>query len=355
MTPDPIVPNLRTPSAEPDATLSSATAGPGRVIRQARERARIGIEELASQTRLAKATLEALERDDFSQLTEAVYVRGYYRKCAKVLNLPEAELIAAYDKLYAPKSAPMPTKMLVGHSGSTMGPTADGGSVASWAIIVVVAALLGAGAWLLTGDDGEPVATPAATVDAAAPLPSLPASAVMPASAPPPAASPDATVTAPADTTGPALAVAGSLSDPAAAGSSGAVLPSAPAPGVALAPATTLANANPEPSVPAAEPTAAVAAPAATPAVIGPGSLVLNFKSASWVRIEDADGRLLLSGTVQAGDRQVLSGRTPYALFIGYAPGVTVEFGGKPFDLTPHIRQNSTARINLPYVAAPAP
>ena len=95
MNPDPASTAPRTANESADATLSSATAGPGRVIRQARERARLGIEELASMTRLARSTLEALERDDFSTLTEAVYVRGYYRKCAKVLNLPEAELIAA--------------------------------------------------------------------------------------------------------------------------------------------------------------------------------------------------------------------------------------------------------------------
>lgn len=359
MTPEPMSPNLRAPSDDADAPLSSATAGPGRVIRQARERARLGIEDLAAQTRLARSTLEALERDDFSQLTEAVYVRGYYRKCAKVLALPEAELIAAYDQLYAPKAAPMPTKMLVGHSGSTMGPTADGGGVAGWAIVVVLAVLLGAGAWLLTQDSADGAVVPAATDAAALPAPAGEAAGVaIPASALQSAPTIDsAPATAPgAEAGGPTLAVAGSLSDPTATGGVPATtVAAAPAPGVALAPATTLANANPEPSVPAAEP-APAAAPAAAPAVIGPNTLVLAFKSASWVRIEDADGRLLLSGTIQAGDRQVLGGRPPYSLFIGYAPGVAVEFGGKPFDLTPHIRQNSTARLNLPYVAAaPAP
>ena len=63
----------------------------------------------------------ALERDDFAVLTEPVYVRGYYRKCAKVLSLPETELIGAYDRLLGPKTPPMPTKLLLGNSGSTMG------------------------------------------------------------------------------------------------------------------------------------------------------------------------------------------------------------------------------------------
>lgn len=336
MNSEPITPNLRPAAPEAEAPLSSASVGPGRVIRQARERARLGIEDLATQTRLARSTLEALERDDFSQLNEAVYVRGYYRKCAKVLNLPEAELIAAYDKLYAPKNAPMPTKLLIGHSGSTMGTQPGGGGASSWTLIIVIAAMLGAGAWFLTQDTGETAATPVALDDA---------TSAIPAGEPLPATAFDSTPSA----TGPSLAVAGSLSDPAAAA---LAAPLAPTPGVELAPSTTLANANPEPSVPAADPVSA-AAPASAVSASDPGALVLAFKSASWVRIEDADGRLLLSGTIQSGDRQVLKGRTPYSLFIGYAPGVTVEFDGKPFDLVPHIRQNSTARINLPYVAAP--
>jgi cytoskeleton protein RodZ len=335
--PESITPNLRAAAPETEALLSSASVGPGRVIRQARERARLGIEDLAAQTRLARSTLEALERDDFSQLNEAVYVRGYYRKCAKVLNLPEAELIAAYDKLYAPKNAPMPTKLLIGHSGSTMGTQPAGGGASSWALVIVIAAMLGAGAWFLTQDGGETVATPVALDDA---------TSAIPAGAPLPATAFDSTPSA----TGPSLAVAGSLSDPAAATALAA--PLAPTPGVELAPSTTLANANPEPSVPAADPLLA-ATPVSAVSPSDPGALVLAFKSASWVRIEDADGRLLLSGTVQSGDRQVLKGRTPYSLFIGYAPGVSVVFDGKPFDLVPHIRQNSTARINLPYVAAP--
>lgn len=328
MNPDPM-------SDAPEATLTSATAGPGRVIRQARERAKLGIEELATMTRLARATLEALERDDFSTLTEAVYVRGYYRKCAKVLNLPEAELIAAYDKLYAPKSAPMPTKLLLGNSGSTMGSGRSSGGGSGWVIVLVIAGLIGAGAWFLTHDE-EVLPVSAAAVATPPAAPAIPASALTaPAASDPALAAPsDATVAAPTELPAPGVA---------AAGDTGSA--TAPPAGVALTSSSTL-------SVPPSSEAAAVTT-SATPAGADGNPLVLDFKSASWVRIEDADGRTLLSGTIQSGDHQVLRGREPYSLFIGYAPGVNVEFAGKPFDLSPHIRQNSTARINLPYVPAP--
>lgn len=268
-------------------------------------------------------------------------MRGYYRKCAKVLNLPEAELIAAYDREYAPKQAPMATKMLIGHSGSTMGPTADVGSSMSWLTIIVIASLLGAGAFLLTRE-GPIAVTVSGTEVPVTSGDAIPATALLaePASA--------AVESAPPAANGPSLAVAGSLG-----ATPGALPPDVAAvPGVTLSPATALSDPNPEPSVPAAAgPTPAAAGTDA--AANAADALVLDFRSASWVRIEDADGRTLLSGTIQSGDRQVLAGKPPYSLFIGYAPGVAVQFAGKPVDLTPHIRQNSTARINLPYVPAP--
>ncbi|WP_293397054.1 RodZ domain-containing protein, partial [Nevskia sp.] len=301
--------------AKPDSSSAapSAAGGPGRMIRTARERASMSIDELAVQTRLARATLEALESDDFSTLHEAVYVRGYYRKCAKVLKLPEAELIGAYDKLLGPKAPPLPTKLLLGSGGSTMGSMSRRGSGPSLPLVLAIAVAIGVGIWFLVHES-----------------PSL-APAIEPTTAPP------------AAVIEPAPASTSSLdAQPGVPASEFAT----PTPGEA--PASGAAVTGTEP---------AAAASAAEPVVAGSGALVLNFSATSWVRVDDADGRLLLSGNQRAGDHQVLRGRLPYALFIGYVPGVSLEFDGKPFDLKPHMRDNATARISLPFVepaAAPA-
>jgi cytoskeleton protein RodZ len=94
---------MSTPETEPAAPAAmpppaaDAPPSPGALLRQARERAGLGAEDLAGQLKLAKGTLEALERDDFAALSEPVYVRGYYRKIAKVLPVAENELINAYN------------------------------------------------------------------------------------------------------------------------------------------------------------------------------------------------------------------------------------------------------------------
>jgi cytoskeleton protein RodZ len=52
---------------------------------------------------------------------------------------------------------------------------------------------------------------------------------------------------------------------------------------------------------------------------------------------------------IQQGDHQVLSGKPPYSLFLGNAPGVTVSYHGKPVDLGQYTRaKDNTARLSVP-------
>jgi cytoskeleton protein RodZ len=101
------------PTPSPAETAPpAALPSPGALLRQARERAGLGAEDLAGQLKLAKGTLEALERDDFAALSEPVYVRGYYRKIAKVLPVAESELINAYNARTKPAPAAQPLRRL---------------------------------------------------------------------------------------------------------------------------------------------------------------------------------------------------------------------------------------------------
>ncbi len=95
-------------------------------------------------------------------------------------------------------------------------------------------------------------------------------------------------------------------------------------------------------------PAATAAAATSAPAAAAPGALSLGFKATSWVRVEDSSGKVLLSGVVQSGDHQVLVGKPPYSLFLGNAPGVSVEYRGEVVDLKPFTKSNDTARLSVP-------
>ena len=98
MTSDPdLSPDELAPGASAPASPPSGPASPGAQLRRAREDAHLTLEDFAAQTKLSVATLQALEADDFGALLEPVYVRGYYRKCARLLGLSEEGLIAAYN------------------------------------------------------------------------------------------------------------------------------------------------------------------------------------------------------------------------------------------------------------------
>lgn len=299
---------------------------PGALLKQARERAGLGPDDLAGQLKLAKGTLEALERDDFAALSEPVYVRGYYRKIAKLLPVSEAELIAAYNARSKPART-SPALQRIPLAGGVAAGTSRQYKGQGIAIAVIVAVVVGV---LLLIADRQPTPrlaeTPAAPVSE--PVVEGPTPAATPDAPPPVASAPVAPVPAPA-------------SEPRASSvrpGAGTVSETAPA----AAPATT-------PVIPATTKAAPGPAPAVTAPAAPADSLALEFGDASFVRVEDSRGRTLAIGLVKAGEKPVLTGRPPYTVFLGNAQSVKVFYNGQPVNFSPHInQQNDTARFTVP-------
>jgi cytoskeleton protein RodZ len=313
------------PTPEPELT-------PGEAIRRARQRSHIDVAELAKLTKLGEATIVALESDDFTTLNEPVYVRGYYRKCAKALGIPEAPLLAGYTarvKQVAPKP---PSKLrLAGAEAETHGMSR--GKLAVLGPIVAVVATVGLW-WYFNSRSvsAPPWSSRTATVmvdTANKPEPAAAATASLAA-----ASLPDAAETAVSSARPLSAANAGELSGPRPA--------EVPPPPPSHA-ATELPSAASSAATDAGSPSAAEAARDA-----GDTRLVLEFVETSWVKIEDSKGRVLLSRVVQKGEAQALDGVPPYNLFLGNAPGVRIRYQGQQIDTAAFVRSNSTARMSVP-------
>lgn len=298
------------------AESAATSPGPGAMIREARTRARLSLEDLAIQTKLSRSQLDALERDDFGALLEAVYVRGYYRKCAKVLGLPEQQLLDAYQARVAPKS-PLPPAKLRLASGSELGSSSK--LPVSMAIIAAIVAVVVCG-FIWMAREQAPV-PPAITtqVEIEQESETVVSEPVQPAAT---------------ETADPALN-AGTATDAAAVSPAEATATGTPAVAPTVAPTGTTS--------PSSQPAAAAATTAG-----GTRAAVLTFTAASWVRVDDANGKTLLNGLMRAGDQQVLEGAQPLNVFLGNAPGVKLEFEGRAIDLKPFQRDNATARLTLP-------
>ncbi len=298
--PDPgISPTVATESPTVIVPPAPPPPSPGAMIREAREQLRWSLDDLAGQTKLARHALDALERDDYGALLEPVYVRGYYRKCAKVLGLDEQTLIGAYEARVAPKTQLPPTKLRLA-SGTELGSTSRlPVSLAIGAAVLGVVAT--AFIWLARAPVTEPtIAT---------------------------------TIEAPATSIGEPLA---------------AEVPEAAADAAGSVPQT---DAVATPVGEASAPAAGMGAETSPPAAAGTGVAQLQFAGESWVRIDDASGKTLLNGLMSAGAAHSVTGAVPLSVFLGKASEVTVQFDGQTIDTTPYRRDNATARFTLPLTA----
>lgn len=76
--------------------------------------------------------------------------------------------------------------------------------------------------------------------------------------------------------------------------------------------------------------------------------LMLDFSGNSWIKIKDANGKTLSSGTQKSGIVLKLEGQRPYDMTIGNAQKVKVYIDGQLFDHSAFINKNGIARFTLP-------
>ncbi|HEX7044752.1 MAG TPA: RodZ domain-containing protein [Burkholderiales bacterium] len=283
-------------------------AGPGAMLRRAREERRLSIEDVAQELRLAPRTVEALEADAYDRLPGPTYVRGYLRNYAQFLELPPQRVIDVYN---ARPEAAAPVQLGTRPAPARQATSSD--ALVRLGTVVVAVAVFGLAALWWSGHElsAPPPVQPSATDDDAEP-----------ASAP-------AATEAPEAPPAPTVAIVPEESETPA-----------PSPARAEAPPAS----TPPVSAPA-EPETGSAPPASEPAV--PTSrLVLRMHEDSWADVRDARQRRLLYETVPAGSVVTVEGVPPISVFLGNVAGVDVEFEGKPYDAMRH-RRGDVARFTL--------
>lgn len=83
--------------------------------------------------------------------------------------------------------------------------------------------------------------------------------------------------------------------------------------------------------------------------VLSPNShmLIMNFSNDCWLEVLDAKGKKLYSGTQHNGGKMNLIGQAPYKLKIGAPAAVEIQYQGKLVDLSRFIRARQIARLIL--------
>ncbi|WP_027711310.1 cytoskeleton protein RodZ [Dickeya chrysanthemi] len=302
---------------------------PGERLREAREQLGLTQQVVAERLCLKVSTVREIEDNNTPAGLAPTFLRGYIRSYARLVHLPEDELLPMLEKQVMPSRvsnvAPMQS-LALGKSRKKR----DGWLMLfTWLILLGVLGLTVAWWWQNHQAQQQEINS---MVDHANASQNRKDGQAGDANSDPEPVDTDDNVA----TGGQSIA----LNSPAAVQSQPAATPQADSG------AASSAQASEQPLLNQAATAPASAAPA-TDASGAPGAIVMRFTADCWLEVVDAAGKKLFSGVQRSGNVLNLTGQAPYRLKIGAPGAVQVEFQGKPVDLSRFVKSHQVARITL--------
>ncbi|PWC18784.1 cytoskeleton protein RodZ [Brenneria corticis] len=318
---------------------------PGERLRQARERLGLTQQTVAERLCLKISTVREIEDGNTPTDLAPTFLRGYIRSYAKLVHLPESELLPMLDKHVAPRAsnvAPMQSFSL-GKSRKKR----DGWLMTfTWLVVIVVLGLTGAWWWQnhqAQQQEINSMVDHASSLQAQSEGQSVPLMDNGDNSEPQDATAFDAAPSSPVDVP---VNTADSAPQQAESDLSSAAQPATPPESASAArqpPAEDNALLSQSAMAPATGPVSA----GTTPSADAGQALAMSFTADCWLEVTDASGKKLFSGMQRNGGSLNLSGQPPYSLKIGAPAAVQIQFQGKPVDLSRFVRSNQVARLTL--------
>lgn len=291
-----------------EESLVTSLPSVGQQLRTARQTKGLSADEVAKALKLSLRQVVALEADDWSSLPCTTIIRGFVRNYARLLGIDAGLLMTALDQQTMPQGPEL--EMSVGtpvnlpQEGKV--DRRDFARVLSGLLVLVLAVaayfFFPQELWLSTLSALKPATQSAEVVAEKEPV-AEPVAAKTPETA---VVSPDA--------------------QPAA------VSPASPTPAVAAS----AAAATPPPA----------SAPANTLANNSVSVLKFSFAQPSWVEVRDRNGQIIFSKKNDGGTEREVEGLPPFAVIIGNAGFVTLQYKGKAVDLSKRSRDD-VARLTL--------
>jgi cytoskeleton protein RodZ len=323
------------------------TEGPGKLLTDARLKLGLEPQNVAEMLHLREYQIRALEADDFENLPEPTYVKGYLRAYCQLLSLDPEKII----KMYSDSVQPPVRESFEGLATEKQAASNDNlVKLVSIAMVALVAGL--AVTFWLTSREPESTDTPdAGSVEtSASETPQVPTtvidepektretSAAPEHSAEP--SSPEVAKPEPAPVLKPEPQSPGATAE-AEKSASPPVAPPAPAPIV-----TEKQEAPPPAPVTSSEGISKETSLLPETDASAHSRLLIKVMQESWVDIRDAKGNKLIYESVPAGREIPLEGLAPFSIFLGNAAGVQVFLNGKAYDFSSY-RRGLTARFKL--------
>ncbi|GKV78097.1 cytoskeleton protein RodZ [Pectobacterium carotovorum subsp. carotovorum] len=319
---------------------------PGERLREARERLGLTQQTIAERLCLKITTVRDIEDGTTPADLAPTFLRGYIRSYAKLVHLPEDELLPSVDKQAIPKT--ISVSPMQSFSLKKSRKKRDGWLMTiTWLVVLVVLGLTGAWWWQnhqAQQAEINSMVDHASSMQAQTEGQSVP---LMDNSAPQETATPGS-ATAPVSTPVDLSATGSETPSTPSSASTPSAAPSSQSPSHANA-AQPAGSAQPAGDVLLGA--GAVAPAAGTVAETNPApaahALVMTFTADCWLEVTDASGKKLFSGMQRNGGTLNLDGQSPYKLKIGAPAAVQIQFQGKPVDLSRFVRSNQVARLTL--------
>lgn len=294
------IPQEQTEDALAVQTPEIVTELPGKRLRETREAARLSREEVGHHLRLDPTLIRALEEDDYGKLPSPAYICGYLRSYARLLKLDEREIVNAYSKGQVISSALIPENINI-----LPGKKVNYAAFKWIGILLLIAALIGAGLWLLDRPD----------------ILERFGSETRPSSEPGNMQTPVVQ-----DEESVPQAIVDAIRDAKEAGP--AVVPEEPA-----QQADTSTPVEPARDAVADAPVSAPATDSQGESSTGPGAVLrLHYRDDSWTEIMDRDANRVVYRLVRRGAELTVDAEPPFTILLGNAPGVDIYFRDELFD-----------------------
>ncbi len=318
--------------------------GPGAILRRARELKGLDIEAVAAMLHLSEFKIKSIEADDFSSLPEPVFVRGYLKNYARLLEEPVGPVLDAYAKFgYEPD---LPKQTLV-ESDVKMEVNGDHDLVKILSIVIVAAVIIVPITvwWSDLGQLAQKLINSQETPqpELAIPVPIEGGETVATESLSLPIPSDSESTSEPEVTEGSNERVMTTIDVKPASEPVESVIKeiepsvsedkSIPIP----LPSATKEEVKPLTEIAPKPIQTAVASPASAPKAVEPAPVAkgvwFNFVETGWVKVRDAKNRVIMIGEHKKGTKKRLTSLMPYKVVLGNSNAVKVEIDGKLADI----------------------
>jgi cytoskeleton protein RodZ len=316
------LPENNTEQGNPSAAKPQSSLGV--MFREAREQLGLSVADVAAQTKFAPRQIEALETDDFKNLPETAFLRGFVRSYAKILNLNAEILLAALPQPKAPTTELIPASVDVPFPKEY---SAQKNLLMLVAALLIAVIVVGFVVWHFTVPLKKtkvekietPVSLPAQTKTT--PAPEIQAPPAPEIQAPP--VQKHNVVELPQKAEKAKPPVSESEIKPAVQATKATV-------------ASALSQTRPTDTT------------TQNGALVKISLLHMVFDEESWAEITDKEGKIISSRIHAPGSEMDLHGYLPLSLVIGHAPATRLYQDGKPINLTSYTNSSSeVARITL--------